>query len=80
MYNSILQFIEKDTEKIGNLAMDFLLNGNMLRFEEGLLETLIEFGRKIYQETLESLEQTIRESAFRKEDYYVEHCCGQAFL
>lgn len=73
MYNSILQFIEKDTEKIGNLAMDFLLNGNMLRFEEGLLETLIEFGRKIYQETLESLEQTIRESAFRKEDYYVEH-------
>ncbi len=53
--------------------MDFLLKGNMLRFEEGLLETLMEFGRKIYHETLESLEQTIRESAFRKEDYYVEH-------
>ena len=73
MYNSIIQFIEKDTKKIEKLMTQHLLSGNMLRFEEGLMDTIIEFGRELYQEILESVEKTIRDSAFRKQNYYVEH-------
>lgn len=73
MYNSIIQFIEKDTKKIEKLMTEHLLSGNMLRFEEELLDTIIEFGRNLYQEALESVEKTIRDSAFRRQGYYVEH-------
>lgn len=73
MYNSIIQFIEKDTKKIEKLMTEYLLSGNMLRFEEGLMNSIIEFGRGLYQEVLESIEKTIRDSVFRKQNYYVEH-------
>lgn len=73
MYNSIIQFIENDTKKISKLISEFLLDGNTLRFEEGLHEAMVELGRRIYQECLESIEATIRESEFRKQNYYVEH-------
>ena len=73
MYNSIIQFIEKDTKIIEELMTQHLLSGNMLRFEEGLMDTIMEFGRKLYQEVLESVEKTIRDSAFRRQNYYVEH-------
>ena len=32
----------------------------MMRFEEKLLDTVIEFGRNMYQEILESIEQTVK--------------------
>lgn len=73
MYNSIIQFIEKDTPKIEKLMTEHLLSGNMLRFEEGLMDTILEFGRELYQEVLESVEKTIRDSTFRRQNYYVEH-------
>ena len=73
MYNSIIQFIEKDTKKIEKLMTEHLLSGNMLRFEDGLMDSIIEFGRELYQEVLESVEKTIRDSTFRKQNYYVEH-------
>ena len=73
MYNSILQFIEKDTKKIEKVVAQHLLSGNMIRFEEEFLDTIVEFGRTLYQEILESIESTIRESEFRKQNYYVEH-------
>ena len=37
------------------------------------LDTVLEFGRSLYQEILESIEQTIRNSEFRKQSYHVEH-------
>ena len=46
MYNSIIQFIEKDTIIIEKLMTEHLLSGNMLRFEEGLMDTIIEFVRE----------------------------------
>ena len=49
MYNSIIEFIEKDTTKIEKITKDFLLAGNTLRFEEGLRDALIELERNIYQ-------------------------------
>ena len=73
MYNSIIEFIEKDTTKIEKITKDFLLAGNTLRFEEGLRDALIELVRNIYQECLESIEQEIRNSEFRKQSYYIEH-------
>lgn len=73
MYNSILKFIEKDTTKIEKIIKESLLSGNMMRFEEKLLDTVLEFGRSLYQEILESIEQTIRNSEFRKQGYHVEH-------
>lgn len=73
MYNSIIQFIEKDTKKIEKVVAQHLLSGNMIRFEEEFLDTIVEFGRTLYQEILESIESTIRESEFRKQNYYVEH-------
>ena len=73
MYNSIIEFVENDTKKIEKITKEFLLAGNTLRFEEGLLEAMLELGRNIYQECLESIEQEIRESEFRKQGYYVEH-------
>ena len=73
MYNSILQFIENDTKKIEKLVEKYLLEGNLLRFEDGLLDIILQMGRELYQEILESIEQTIRDSGFRKQDYYVEH-------
>lgn len=73
MYNSIIQFIEKDTKKIENFVKKNLLSGNMMRFEEDLLDTMLEFGRGLYQEILESIEETIKNSEFRKQNYYVEH-------
>ena len=38
MYNSIIEFIEKDTTKIEKFIKESLLSGNMMRFEEELLE------------------------------------------
>ena len=73
MYNSIIEFIEKDTTKIEKSIKESLLSGNMMRFEEKLLDTVIEFGRNMYQEILESIEQTIRNSEFRRQSYHVEH-------
>lgn len=73
MYNSIIKFIEKDTTKIEKFVKESLLSGNMMRFEEELLDTVLEFGRSLYQELLESIEQTIRNSEFRKQGYHVEH-------
>ena len=69
MYNSIIEFIEKDTTKIEKITKDFLLAGNTLRFEEGLRDALIELVRNIYQECLESIEQEIRNSEFIKQWY-----------
>lgn len=42
MYNSIIEFIEKDTTKIEKSIKESLLSGNMMRFEEKLLDTVIE--------------------------------------
>mgnify|MGYP000761117445 FL=1 len=50
MYNSIIEFIEKDTTKIEKFIKESLLSGNMMRFEEELLDTVLEFGRSLYRE------------------------------
>lgn len=59
MYNSIIEFIENDTTKIEKITKEFLLAGNTLRFEENLMEAMVELGRKIYQECLEKVEQSM---------------------
>ena len=73
MYNSIIDFIENDTTKIKKILEKYLFAGNTLRFEEDLMHVMIEFGRKIYQECLKEIEESIRQSEFRKKNYYVEH-------
>lgn len=73
MYNSIIDFIENDTTKIKKILEKYLFAGNTLRFEEDLMRVMIEFGRKIYQECLKEIEESIRQSEFRKKNYYVEH-------
>ena len=73
MYKSILEFIEKGTTKIEKITKESLLSGNMMCFEEELFDTVLGFGRSLYQEILESIEQTIRNSEVRKQSYYVEH-------
>ena len=73
MYNSIIDFIENDTTKIKKNLEKYLFAGNTLRFEEDLMHVMIEFGRKIYQECLKEIEENIRQSEFRKKNYYVEH-------
>ena len=73
MYNSIIDFIENDTTKIKKILEKYLFAGNTLRFEEDLMRVMIEFGRKIYQECLKEIEENIRQSEFRKKNYYVEH-------
>lgn len=72
MYKSILEFIEKGTTKIEKITKESLLSGNMMCFEEELFDTVLEFGRSLYQEILESIEQTIRNSEVCKQSYYVE--------
>lgn len=72
MYNSIIDFIENDTTKIKKILEKYLFAGNTLRFEEDLMHVMIEFGRKIYQECLKEIEENIRQSEFRKKNYYVE--------
>lgn len=72
MYKSIIEFIEKGTIKIEKITKESLLSGNMMCFEEELIDTVLEFDRSLYQEILESIEQTIRNSG-RKQSYYVEH-------
>ena len=73
MYNSIIDFIENDTTKIKKILEKYLFAGNTLRFEEDLMHVMIEFGQKIYQECLKEIEENIRQSEFRKKNYYVEH-------
>ena len=73
MYNSIINFIENDTTKIKKILEKYLFAGNTLRFEEDLMHVMIEFGWKIYQERLKEIEENIRQSEFRKKNYYVEH-------
>ena len=73
MYKSILEFIEKGTTKIEIITKESLLSGNMMCFEEELFDTVLGLGRSLYQETLESIEQTIRSSEVRRQSYYVEH-------
>ena len=73
MYNSIIDFIENDTTKIKKILEKYLFAGNTLRFEEDLMRVMLEFGRKIYQECLKEIEENIRQSEFRKKNYYVEH-------
>lgn len=73
MYNSIIDFIENDTTKIKKILEKYLFAGNTLRFEEDLMHVIIEFGRKIYQECLKEIEENIRQSEFRKKNYYVAY-------
>ena len=73
MYKSIIEFIEKGTIKIEKITKESLLSGNMMCFEEELFDTVLGFGRSLYQEILESIEQTIRNSEVRRQSYYVEH-------
>ena len=73
MYNSIIDFIENDTTKIKKILEKYLFAGNTLRFEEDLMHVKIEFGRKIYQECLKEIEENIRQSEFRKKNYYVAY-------
>ena len=73
MYNSIIDFIENDTTKIKKILEKYFFAGNTLRFEEDLMHVMIEFGRKIYQECLKEIGENIRQSEFRKKNYYVEH-------
>ena len=73
MYKGILEFIKKGTTKIEKITKESLLSGNMMCFEEELFDTVLEFGRSLYQEILESIEQTIRNSEVRRQSYYVEH-------
>ena len=73
MYKSILEFIEKGTTKIEKITKESLLSGNMMCFEEEMFDTVLGFGRSLYQEILESIEQTIRNSEVRRQSYYVEH-------
>ncbi len=49
--------------------LPYLFAGNMLRFEEDLMHVMIEFGRKIYQECLKEIEESIRQSEFRKKNF-----------
>ena len=44
------------------------------------MHVMIEFGRKIYQECLKEIEENIRQSEFRKKNYYVEHKADQRTL
>ena len=37
------------------------------------MHVMIEFGRKNYQECLKEIGENIRQSEFRKKNYYVEH-------
>ena len=80
MYNSIIDFIENDTTKIKKILEKYLFAGNTLRFEEDLMRVMIEFGRKIYQECLKEIEENIRQSEFRKKNYYVEHKADRRIL
>ena len=80
MYNSIIDFIENDTTKIKKILEKYLFAGNTLRFEEDLMHVMIEFGRKIYQECLKEIEENIRQSEFRKKNYYVEHKADRRIL
>ena len=80
MYNSIIDFIENDTTKIKKILEKYLFAGNTLRFEEDLMHVMIEFGRKIYQECLKEIEENIRQSEFRKKNYYVEHKANRRTL
>lgn len=73
MYKSIIEFNEKGTTKIKKITKESLLSGNMMCFEEELFDTVVEFGRSLYQEILESIEQTIRNSEVRRQRYYVAH-------
>ena len=73
MYNSIIDFIENDTTKIKKIPEKYLFAGNTPRFEEDLMHVMIEFGRKIYQECLKEIEENIRQSEFRKKNYYVAY-------
>ena len=58
MYNSIIEFIEKDTTKIEKITKESLLSGNMMRFEEELLENVIDLLE--YQHKKEQMQKRIK--------------------
>ena len=58
MYNSIIEFIEKDTTKIEKFIKESLLSGNMMRFEEELLENVIDLLE--YQHKKEKMKKRIK--------------------
>ena len=58
MYNSIIEFIEKDTTKIEKFIKKSLLSGNMMRFEEELLENVIDLLE--YQHKKEQMQKRIK--------------------
>ena len=58
MYNSIIEFIEKDTTKIEKFIKESLLSGNMMRFEEELLENVIDLLE--YQHKKEQMQKRIK--------------------
>lgn len=59
MYNSIIQFIEKDTKKIEKLMTEHLLSGNMLRFEEDLME--YQHKKSLAEKRIEKQDEMVRE-------------------
>jgi hypothetical protein len=67
MNNSILHFNEEGINELGNYAKKFFEDPTKIDdMVEGVLKTLLTFGLDLIKETLEDLDESLRDSEFRK--------------
>lgn len=73
MIKSIQYFEERSISKFEKLENEFLKHpGDISSYVIGLTKELHEFGLQIIKETLELMNQMLRDSAIRKEKWVVE--------
>ena len=72
MNNSILHFNEEGINELGNYAKKFFEDPTKIDdMVDGVLKTLLTFGLDLIKETLEDLDESLRDSEFRKETWNI---------
>ena len=72
MYQSILQFCEKGTFKLDEIAANFVENPkDFASFAKGVSDVVLGMGLDFMGETLERLDEMIRDSELRKQKYEI---------
>lgn len=72
MNKSILHFNEKETKELGLIAKRFFEDPTKLdEMVDGVLETLLSFGLNLIKETLEDMDESIRQSKKRSEKWNI---------
>ena len=73
MYKSIQEFVEKGTQELEKSSQEFYEELNLDEWIKEIEDQVLQLGRNLIRETLENLNELLRTSPDRKENWHIEH-------